>query len=688
MITLKKLFIKNFKAFQEEQTIPLERITLIFGKNSAGKSTILHAVALLRQLLQTGGKMDMAQLLLANKQLNVGSLDEVRFDHDPDNCPTLSVECLVDTSFGSLVPDNVLGSPSILNNDDDDFTDIEDDGEGWSNEEYYSPEPEFVDFTDEDGHHYSSEHILAPKRSILPRTDLPITPSNQQEDPWSSLEKPQDGGWPDSLDKAPDRPFCHLTKLQEGDSIRATWKLHKDFHILQIDLNNETIAIYEGLGLEEFGNNQNESRLPTKQTLFLAHPLVKRTRELLYRCAIRNGNKEREERSTEDKVRSRNQFYWFFDKWFESHLKNFRLTPYEYLYSGQEQMRVNFHLESFNDADFPEDFQTACRDTYIADLDPDERSGTRYDAVREEVTKLFNAVAPDYLGWMVSNLHFEILKAVERCLGTDYIPAHRPPPRDVTRTRISEWITQGASTRSWIQLFDEKVLYRFNAWLDYLGVEFTAVCRKLEIHDPDAPRNPIAYDPQIVFAKPGRNLRSSHADLGYGVGQLVPILVAGSSPEARGIKIVEQPEAQVHPGLQAKMGDFFIGQSSNWLIETHSEHLILRLLRRIRETHAAPHVPSKRKEDPWDWVQPENQASEVGILTEVPGALRLNANEISVVYIESGKMDLKQSHFQQLKMADFQNHGPAVFLRSSLRNSHKCHDLLWFSRCACSGGMS
>ena len=668
MITLKKLFIKNFKAFQEEQTIPLERITLIFGKNSAGKSTILHAVALLRQILQTGGKIDMAQLLLANKQLNLGSLDEVRFDHDPDNCPTLSVECLVNTPFGSLVPDNVLGSPSIFNDDDVEFTDIEDDGEGPSDEEYYSSEPEFVDFTDEDGHHYSSEHSPAPTRSIFQKTDLPIAPSIQPEDPWVSLQMLQGGASPESLDKDPDGLCRHLPKLQDGDSLRVTWKLHNDSHILQIDLNNETIAIYEGLGLEGFENSPNPSGVAPAQTIFLAHPLVKRTRELLYRCAIRQGNKKNDERSTEDKVRSRNQFFWFFDEWFKTHLKNFRLTPYEYLYSGQEQMRVNIDLESFHDATFPKDLHTACRDTYIADLGPLERSGTRYDAVHEEVTKLFNAVAPDYLGWMASNLHFEILKAVGSCLGTDYIPAHRPPPpRDVTRTRISEWITQGASTLSWIQLFDDKVLCRFNAWLDYMGVGFTAVCRKLEIHDPDAPRNPIAYDPQIVFAKPGRNLRSSHADLGYGVGQLVPIFVAGSSSGSQGIKVVEQPEAQVHPGLQAQMGDFFIGQSSNWLIETHSEHLILRILRRIRETHVLLPEPSKREDDLWNSVEPENQATEPKMLTEVPGALRLHASEISVVYIESGDNGSEAIMLPATKDGGFSKPWPGGFFEEQFK---------------------
>jgi predicted ATPase len=53
--------------------------------------------------------------------------------------------------------------------------------------------------------------------------------------------------------------------------------------------------------------------------------------------------------------------------------------------------------------------------------------------------------------------------------------------------------------------------------------------------------------------------------------------------------LIEQPELHLHPALQAELGDVFIesalGKNKNtFLIETHSEHLILRLLRRIRET--------------------------------------------------------------------------------------------------------
>ena len=57
---------------------------------------------------------------------------------------------------------------------------------------------------------------------------------------------------------------------------------------------------------------------------------------------------------------------------------------------------------------------------------------------------------------------------------------------------------------------------------------------------------------------------------------------------------MEQPELHVHPRIQAELGDLFIetavGGRHAYLIETHSEHLILRIMRRIRETgEGKPH---------------------------------------------------------------------------------------------------
>jgi len=83
-----------------------------------------------------------------------------------------------------------------------------------------------------------------------------------------------------------------------------------------------------------------------------------------------------------------------------------------------------------------------------------------------------------------------------------------------------------------------------------------------------------------------RGLPHQPLDVGVGISQVLPVVVAAQD-EYASIVTVEQPELHVHPAVQVGLGDLFIEgaieRGLSFLLETHSEHLILRLLRRIRE---------------------------------------------------------------------------------------------------------
>lgn len=97
----------------------------------------------------------------------------------------------------------------------------------------------------------------------------------------------------------------------------------------------------------------------------------------------------------------------------------------------------------------------------------------------------------------------------------------------------------------------------------------------------------------------------SHRDVGIGISQVLPVLVSAYASSGKLIAI-EQPEIHLHPALQAELGDVFLesalgGAENRFLIETHSEHLLLRIMRRMRQTTSGEElpegVPAVRPED-------------------------------------------------------------------------------------------
>lgn len=75
--------------------------------------------------------------------------------------------------------------------------------------------------------------------------------------------------------------------------------------------------------------------------------------------------------------------------------------------------------------------------------------------------------------------------------------------------------------------------------------------------------------------------------VGLGVSQVLPVLVAGLLMEPATTLLIEQPEVHLHPSAQSRLGDFFIGLARSGrqvIVETHSDHLTNRVMRRIAES--------------------------------------------------------------------------------------------------------
>lgn len=127
-------------------------------------------------------------------------------------------------------------------------------------------------------------------------------------------------------------------------------------------------------------------------------------------------------------------------------------------------------------------------------------------------------------------------------------------------------------------------------------------------------------------------------DVGVGISQLLPVVVAAFADSDR-LVTIEQPELHVHPRLQAELGDVLIsaakrGNGNQFLIETHSEHLILRLLSRVRETH------------------------ESGLPGHLPG---VHPNDLSVVYLASTDGTSEATHLRVSEDGDFIDRWPNGF---------------------------
>ena len=123
----------------------------------------------------------------------------------------------------------------------------------------------------------------------------------------------------------------------------------------------------------------------------------------------------------------------------------------------------------------------------------------------------------------------------------------------------------------------EKLLGKVNHWMREFGIGSKVELRRVGGN---------TYS--VFFTDPNTRLNVNLADVGFGASQIFPIVVEGFYARDRAMLLVEQPEIHLHPRAQGTLGDLLIdiatsGAGKTLLVETHSEHVLSRIRRRVAE---------------------------------------------------------------------------------------------------------
>jgi len=122
---------------------------------------------------------------------------------------------------------------------------------------------------------------------------------------------------------------------------------------------------------------------------------------------------------------------------------------------------------------------------------------------------------------------------------------------------------------------------RLNIWLKKLGLAEGLIMK--ETIDP----NLFSLEIMSPYTMTAANIINT----GFGVSQILPAIVQSYLMPSNSTLILEQPEIHLHPKAQATLADLLISltkQGKRFIVETHSEHIILRLQRRVAEGKIEP----------------------------------------------------------------------------------------------------
>ena len=476
---LHALELENFKAFGKRARIPFAPITLIFGENSAGKSTILQGLNLLKQTLEN---RETGALLLPRTEngiVDLGSFQEMLFDHDLKRTLSIRVKTTVTPDEKSTVyvdEDRRIQLPFGKNKIDIEFS-------------FKRPSLE--------------EEVL------LHQIDIYVGESANHIASFQPLNTKEQ--------------LRRLDSVSTGLVVACIW------------LTNEP----------EYWKPEFEWCKEHKEEILSL--LKKRLRDL-----------EHPNNDSEGKLIKNAIEFFSLDLDLETYISK----------RAEYEMGTGLDMDGF----LPSGVATI-RIDWITGL------------LRDQSIETFDVVALAIAAESALKQTLEALFPIS--------PFRKPPERwYIFRGTSPRHVGYGGDLLPDLLFRRPELVKEANEWLKRLdmGYELEVKSVGTDLSDLFEVRLIDTRRKKRVIKEKSINVALS--DVGYGISQLLPFIVQSLVSEKRIISI-EQPEVHVHPKLQADLGGLLAEaikepRRNRFIIETHSEHLILRLQRLVYEGEIKP----------------------------------------------------------------------------------------------------
>lgn len=531
MIT--KITIENFKGISEPVEIPLRPITLLFGKNSAGKSTILQAMLYALEIIRTGNA-DVDRVQLGGEAINLGGFRNLIHKHDSSKRIRLKYDLQLD-EFG-------LESYRLY---DDMYEDIEDDALGNIKTAYIELEISQVQERAEiTSYSVGLDGVLLASILRIGQYSA-ITNINMNH---SLFKNENDTLIQDVLDELNNRSIVSNTEKTPYGSNHSGYA----------DGTGDGSGTGSGSGNEDgsgYGGARPEIILANFTGVI---PVLNQPLEFMDVDSSSSGS------ISEENKHNHNPAEMFFSRCL--------VRPVEIFFKQLNQLRYIGPIREIPDR------------SHSTPLSKDESRWSNGLAAWDALYSVNEAP--------LQKEHFMAGSVIPRLNSRDVKLITKS--EQFTLQKVNEYIRDVLQLGYEICREDSvaiNVNHEIFDLLDNLDEAqislFQSRYAKLREYMLNCPVMKRLYLYDL-----NNKVEVSPSDIGVGISQVVPVVTGVIAPNPDGILpsiiAIEQPELHIHPAVQCALGDLFIREMSDnriFLIETHSEHLILRFLRRIRENN-------------------------------------------------------------------------------------------------------